>query len=219
MGKVGDYKRVYVWSVLLRIYHWVFALSIFTLVVTGLYIDWPWTNSWMEGSYSFVMAWVRYIHFVAGMLFIMAVLTRVYLWFFGNKHEKLWDFLPITPKKIMQSIKVALYYGYLADSHDHFEGHNPLAGSSYFMTIILAIVQLITGLYLLFPESAFFAYLGHFFGTQQTARFIHFLLTWYFILFAVIHIYIVVWNDARSPEGLISSIFSGYKFFPKEHED
>ena len=49
-------------------------------------------------------------------------------------------------------------------------------------------------------------------GSQQSARFLHHLVMWWFLIFAVIHIYFCVWNDCKNPEGLISSIFSGAKF-------
>ncbi len=210
------YEKKYVWSILMRLFHWTFALSIFTLVVTGLYIHWPWTNTWMEGSHQFTMAVMRWIHFIAGMLFTCAVLARLYLWFFGNRYERVWDFLPITGRNIKNLFSTLLYYAYITDHHEERLGHNALAGTAYFFTILLAIVQFITGLYLLYPENSFFVSLGSIFGTQQEARFIHYILNWYFAWFALVHIYIVVWNDIKHPEGLVSSIFDGFKFAKKE---
>jgi len=137
------YEKKYVWSVLLRIFHWAFALSIFTLIVTGLYINWPWTNTWMEGSHQFTMATMRWIHFIAGMIFICAVILRLYLWFFGNKYERLTDFLPINGRNIKNLFSTLLYYAYLTNEHEERAGHNALAGTAYFFTIILAIIQAI----------------------------------------------------------------------------
>jgi len=215
--EMATYEKKYVWSVLLRLFHWTFAPSIFVLIVTGLYIHWPWTNTWLEGSHQFTMAVMRWIHFIAGMLFTCAVLARLYLWFFGNKYEKVWDFLPITGRNIKNLFSTLLYYAYLTDHHEERLGHNALAGTAYFFTILLAILQFISGLYLLYPENGFFVSLGSaIFGTQQEARFIHYILNWYFAWFALVHIYIVVWNDIKNPEGLISSIFDGYKFHKKE---
>jgi len=211
------YEKRYVWSILLRLFHWTFALSIFTLIITGLYIHWPWTNSWLEGSHQFTMAIMRWIHFIAGMLFMCAVIVRLYLWFFGNRYERLWDFLPITPRNIKNLFSTLLYYAYLTEHHEERLGHNALAGTAYFITIVLAILQLLTGLYLLYPENGFFVSLGSsLFGTQQEARFIHHLINWYFAWFILVHIYIVVWNDVKNPEGLISSMFDGFKFKKKE---
>ncbi|TCK06592.1 Ni/Fe-hydrogenase, b-type cytochrome subunit [Phorcysia thermohydrogeniphila] len=210
------YEKKYVWSILLRLFHWSFALSIFTLIVTGLYINWPWTNTWMEGSHQFTMATMRWIHFIAGMIFTCAVILRLYLWFFGNKYERLTDFLPINGRNVKNLFSTLLYYAYLTNEHEERAGHNALAGTAYFFTIILAVIQAITGLYLLYPESNFFGSLGSIFGTQQEARFIHHLINWYFAWFILVHLYIVVWNSIRNPEGLVSSIFDGHKFLHKK---
>ncbi len=215
--KMAVYEKKYVWSILLRLFHWTFAPSIFTLIVTGLYIHWPWTNTWLEGSHQFTMATMRWIHFIAGMLFTCAVLARLYLWFFGNKYERVWDFLPITGRNIKNLFSTLIYYAYLTEHHEERLGHNALAGTAYFFTILLAIVQFLTGLYLLYPEGSIFTSIGaSLFGTQQEARFIHYILNWYFAWFAMVHIYIVIWNDIKHPEGLISSIFDGFKFAKKE---
>ena len=50
------------------------------------------------------------------------------------------------------------------------------------------------------------------FGSQQSARYIHHLLMWLFMIFALIHVYLVIWNDIRDAEGLVSAIFTGVKF-------
>ncbi|RUM91175.1 MAG: Ni/Fe-hydrogenase, b-type cytochrome subunit [Thermovibrio sp.] len=214
---MAAYEKRYVWGILLRLFHWTFALSIFTLIVTGLYIHWPWTNTWLEGSHQFTMAIMRWIHFIAGMFFTCAVTARLYLWFCGNKYERVWDFLPINGRNVKNLFSTLLYYAYLTNHHEERLGHNALAGTAYFFTILLAIVQFLSGLYLLYPEGSIFTSIGaSLFGTQQEARFIHYILNWYFAWFAMVHIYIVIWNDIKHPEGLISSIFDGFKFAKKE---
>ena len=112
------YERHYVWSILLRLFHWCFALSIVTLVVTGFYIHFPWTNTLLEGSGSFPVATMRYIHFVAGFVFTGSILARFYLLVFGNRQERVWDFLPVTPTRI-----AFLHHGLLQVLHrTHSEG-------------------------------------------------------------------------------------------------
>lgn len=208
-----NYEVKNVWSVLLRLFHWALVLSIITLVVTGFYINNPWTNTTLEGSVSFPMATMRYIHFMAGYLFTAAVAIRIYLFLFGNKQERIWDFLPVTPRNIKSLVTTIGYYSYLSDKHDGRLGHNAMAGIAYIVTIVAAIFQLISGFYMLYPEAVFWQNLGGgIFNSQQQGRFLHHLLMWYFILFAFSHVYIVVWNDIKSPKGLISSMFTGKKF-------
>jgi len=210
------YEKKKCWSILLRLYHWAFALSIIFLVVTGFYINGPWTNTMQEGSMSWPMAWMRYIHFVAGYVFTAAVLTRIFLYIFGNAQERITDALPVTGRNINNFFKTLLQYSYISDDHDERLGHNVLAGMTYVITIIAAVFQLISGFYMLFPETASWEVWGvTIFASQQNARFIHHLLMWWFMIFALIHVYLVIWNDVKEPEGLVSSIFTGDKFKAK----
>jgi Ni/Fe-hydrogenase 1 B-type cytochrome subunit len=208
-----NYEIKNVWSVLLRLFHWSLVLSIIALAVTGFYINTPWTNTTLEGSVSFPMATMRYLHFVAGYLFTAAVMVRLFLYIFGNRHERVWDILPFTSRNIKSLITTVGYYSYISDEHDSRLGHNVLAGVTYLLTFVAALFQLSSGFYMLFPEAGFWqSFGGTIFGTQQDGRFLHHLLMWYFILFAFAHVYLVIWNDLRTPEGLVSSMFNGKKF-------
>ena len=208
-----NYEIKNVWSVLLRLFHWSLVASIVALVVTGFYINAPWTNTTLEGSVSFPMACMRYIYFVAGYLFGAAILVRLFLYIFGNKQERIWDILPVTPRNLKSLTTTVVYYSYISDKHDERLGHNVLAGIVYLVTFVAAIFQLASGFYMLYPETAFWQNLGgNLFTSQQEGRFIHHLLMWYFIIFAFAHVYLVIWNDLKSPEGLVSSMFNGKKF-------
>ncbi|MEE4241098.1 MAG: Ni/Fe-hydrogenase, b-type cytochrome subunit [Desulfopila sp.] len=211
------YEKKKCWSILLRLYHWAFALSIIFLVVTGFYINNPWTNTMQEGSMGWPMAWMRFIHFVAGYVFTAAVLTRIFLYIFGNAQERITDALPVTGRNINNFFRTLLQYSYISDQHDDRLGHNVLAGLTYVITILAAVFQLVSGFYLLFPEVVTWEAWGvTIFASQQNARFIHHLLMWWFMIFALIHVYLVIWNDVKEPEGLVSSIFTGDKFKHKK---
>jgi len=207
------YERRQVWSLLLRLYHWCFALSIGTLVVTGLYIHYPWGTTLAIGTGAFPMANMRYIHFLAGFVFTAALLVRLYLLLFGNRYERFWNFLPITPANIGNLFRTLGRYLYLNIGHERRLGHNSLAGIAYFITFLVAIIQVISGFFLLYPESPFWQkWATLLFISQQQGRGIHYLIMWYFVFFVAAHVYIVVWNDIFSKLGLISSIFTGVKF-------
>jgi Ni/Fe-hydrogenase 1 B-type cytochrome subunit len=210
---MATYEKVHCWSILLRLFHWMFALSIVFLVVTGFYINNPWTNTLLEGSASFPMAIMRYIHFIAAYVLSSAVLIRLFLYIFGNAQERIWDILPITRRNLNNLKMTLLQYSYISDKHDERLGHNILAGLAYLITFIAALLMIASGFYMLFPEVPFWEKWGILiFGSQQSARFLHHLTMWWFMIFAVVHIYLVIWNDCTEPEGLISSIFTGDKF-------
>jgi Ni/Fe-hydrogenase 1 B-type cytochrome subunit len=210
---MATYEKHQCWSILLRLFHWMFALAIVFLVVTGFYINNPWTNTMIEGSASFPMATMRYIHFIAAYTFSAAVLIRLFLYIFGNAQERIWDFLPVTKRNLNNLKMTLLNYSYISDKHDARLGHNILAGLTYIITVIAAIFMIASGFFMLYPEAPFWQNLGGtLFGSQQFARFLHHLTMWWFMIFAVIHIYFLIWNDNKNPEGLISSIFTGDKF-------
>ena len=206
------YRRVKVWSIALRIFHWAFAFSCIILILTGLYINNPYYTG-MEYDAFFSMGDMRYYHFTAAYIFMSALAIRIYLLFFGNRYERFTDFLPINRRNINSLFKTITFYLYLSDERAPCPGHNPLAGTSYFVMFILGIIMSLSGLYLLYPEVDWIASIGTIlFGSQQTARFWHYIFCWCFILFFIFHIYISVWNELRSSVGLISGIINGFKF-------
>ncbi|WP_456434203.1 Ni/Fe-hydrogenase, b-type cytochrome subunit [Thermosulfuriphilus sp.] len=212
------YRRVFVWSGALRIFHWAFALSTLVLILTGLYIHYPpVTTKWAEFKPQYLMATLRYYHFTAAYFFMAALIIRIYLLFFGNRYERFTDFLPINRRNIKSLGQSLRFYLYLTDEHEWRMGHTVLAGTIYFLLFICAIVMTLSGLYLLYPETAWINNLGVLiFGSPQEARLIHYLLHWGFIFFVVVHLYIAVWNDFKAPEAIISGAVSGCKFMPAD---
>ncbi len=207
------YEKKYCWSILFRLYHWAFALSIVILVCTGFLINTPLFNSMLEGSRIWPMAYTRYLHFLAGYLFTAAVIIRFFLFVFGNPQERITSMLPISAKNRKNFYDTLLHYGYISNYSDHRLGHNVLAGITYSCTLFVALFQLLSGFYLLFPELPAFEKWGvALFTSQQNGRFIHHLLMWWFIIFSLVHIYLLIWNDITEKNGLISSIITGFKF-------
>jgi Ni/Fe-hydrogenase 1 B-type cytochrome subunit len=211
-----SYENEYVWSPLLRLYHWFFAGSFVALVVTGFYINAPWSHTMLEGSRSFPMAEMRYIHFLAAYIFSGSLAARIYLLFFGNKNERIADLAPVTPRNIKHIFSETAHYLHLTDYEEHRSGHNALGGATFIIIFILALVQIISGFFMLYPENTFWQTWGlRIVGPQQNARYVHHLVMWAFIIFSAIHIYMVVWNDIRTKNGLASSMLNGVKFFKK----
>ena len=211
---MATYEKHHCWSLLLRLFHWMFALSIIFLVTTGFYINDPWTNTMIEGGGSaWTMSFIRYIHYIAAYTFASAVAIRLFLYIFGNKQERILDILPVTGRNLKNLYRTLLNYSYISDKHDERLGHNILAGTSYLITFFAALFMILSGFYMLYPEVAFWQTWGFkLIGNQQWARFLHHLVMWWFMIFALIHIYFLIWNDSKYPEGLISSMFTGVKF-------
>jgi Ni/Fe-hydrogenase 1 B-type cytochrome subunit len=159
-------------SILHRLFHSMFALSVVLLVVTGFNVNTPWTNTILEYSQSWPMAWMSYMHFVAGYVFSAAIIIRLFVYIFGNAQERIWDILPVTGRNLRNLWKTLLHYSYIREAGQHDRlGHNVLAGLTYIVTVFAAIVQISSGFYMLYPEAAFWEGWGvAIFGNQQSSR-------------------------------------------------
>ena len=84
-GDPSEIVRVYVWEVPVRVTHWLIAISIGVLSVTGFYIGRPFVSVPGPAGQSFVMGWMKVIHGYAAYTFIAAVIARILWMFTGNE--------------------------------------------------------------------------------------------------------------------------------------
>lgn len=216
-------RRVYVWEQPVRIYHWLNALVLLALIVTGFYIANPLAlQSKTEASFMYTMGWFRYIHFIAAYLFFFNFLFRLYWGFVGNKYANWKQFIPTSKrfiKEIWHVIKIDIL---MMKGKEHISiGHNALAGFIYFFTFIAFLVQCITGFGLYASMSDWwlprlFGWVPAMFGGDIVTRQVHHWSMWFFILFVVIHVYLVFYHDYVEGRGEISSMGGGWKFIEDE---
>ncbi len=208
-------KRVYVWEFPVRLTHWLNVLSILTLSFTGFYIGAPFIHAVSEDQ--FIMAQMRYIHFIAGYVFAVSMAVRIYWSFVGNKYSRWTDFVPLTSQQWKNIVDTAKFYAFLKKEPVRYAGHTGLAALTYSILFILPVVAIFTG-FALYSESHPPGILWTIMGgwlfsimSTGTVRLLHHSAMWLLLIFAFIHIYMSWFNDLAERNGLISSIFSGYK--------
>ncbi len=103
MNRSHDYQRVYVWEQPVRWFHWINALCIVVLGVTGFLIAHPpaLMNS-REASFSYWFGTVRFIHFLTAYVFMANFAFRLYWSFMGNKYANWRGFFPLTKAQLRQ---------------------------------------------------------------------------------------------------------------------
>ncbi len=214
-----EYRWVYLWRWPLRVTHWVSAVTVVVLIVTGFYIGAPYFTTWGEASSHFLMGWARFLHFSAAALIVAAAILRIYWLFVGNKWARWNALLPVRKKNWKNMWKMLKYYFLVRqESMPHYLGHHPLQQLSYTAIYLVVIVQVVTGfaMYGLSNPGGFFhtvfSWVGPMFGGIQNARFAHHALTWILITFIPLHIYLAFRADVMDREGEMSSIFSGGRF-------
>jgi len=227
MTKTFNFKRVYLWELPVRIFHWTTVLSMFALIITGFIIaDPPAISSSADASHSYWMGYIRLIHFIAVYFIVAVAIFRLYWAFVGNKFADWRNFVPYTKKgwkNIWYVLKVDVL---LFPDKEHklsniSIGHNHLAATSYLIMGFIFILQAATGFALMsetatwfFPKM--FAWVLPLFGGDIWVRYIHHLLTWIFMAFIVIHVYLVLYHDYIEARGETSAMLSGFKFVRSE---
>ena len=213
------YRRVYVWELPVRLYHWLNALCITLLALTGYLIGQPVSIVYMPEAYQqYWFGTVRAVHFIAGYVFLINFVARIYWGFVGNRYAK-WDqFIPTTRKQWSEIWHVLQVDILQVRVHGSISvGHNMLAGFIYFLTFWVFVLQVLTGfgLYAAMSDSAFaqlFAWVPPLLGGDIMVRYIHHALMWFYILFILIHIYLVFYHDYVEGRGTTSSMVGGWKF-------
>ena len=218
----ADLVRVYVWQIPVRITHWLIAGSIVVLSVTGLYIGHPFMTVPGPAGQWFVMGWMKVIHFYLAYVFIAAVAARLIWMLTGNKYAR-WDkFLPVHRTRQKGFPPTLSFYMFMRDKPPGYVGHNPLAGFTYMAVFGLYFLAIATGL-AMHGASAdvgsplqWFAAMAPWLRGLQVARWLHHATMWLLLGFAVHHVYSSVLMASIEKTGLMDSIFSGYKFVPKD---
>ena len=218
-GEQIRYRWVYIWQWPIRAMHWAAALSLLALVVTGFYIGEPYFMTAGEASDHYLMGTMRFVHFAAAGLFVATGIVRVYWLIAGNKYERLPALFPVRPRDWKNLFEQVKHYLMLRSAHaPHYLGHNPLQQLSYTGIYLVAMAQVITGfsLYGLHNPGGFFyaafAWVAPLLGGAQAVRFVHHILTWVFLIFIPIHVYLGIRADVTEREGAISSIINGGRF-------
>jgi Ni/Fe-hydrogenase 1 B-type cytochrome subunit len=208
--------RLYVWQIPVRVTHWVTAGCIAILSVTGGYIADP----FLIPPGGNVMSTVRFIHIVTALTFLVSGLVRTYWLLAGNRFSRWSAFIPTSRYQAMELFRQAGFYGFIRKEIPKVLGHNQLAAAAYVVLFALLAVETVTGFALdglmgAEPGATLFSWLRELMG-PQLLRMIHHVSMWAILAIALFHIYSCVLVDHIEKNGLMSSIFSGFKFPTRE---
>ena len=217
----ASFGQKYVWQLPVRVSHWVNVLAITTLFWTGLYMASPILSSNGEAYRHFVMGRIREIHFIAAYTLLFSFLLRVYWFYVGNNYARS-GFPFVWRKAWWTDLKdQAIQYLRLDRGNVHL-GHNALAGATYtFFVIFLGWCQILTG-FALYSENnpggfwdKMVGWIIPLLGGSFRVHMWHHTLAWSFMVFGILHIYIVLFDSHQFRNGLLTSIVSGHKFYEK----
>ena len=213
---VEDRYRLYIWQLPVRLTHWVTTFCIVILALTGGYIADPFLVP-PGGS---VMTNVRLIHMTVAIVLVASGLLRTIWLLAGNRYARWSAFFPTSRYQLTEIFRQAGFYAFIRKEIPRILGHNQLAASAYVILWALLLVETITGfaldgLLVSEPGATLFWWPRELFG-PQLLRLVHHLVMWAILAIALFHIYSCVLVDHLERNGLLSSIFSGYKYVTEE---
>ena len=213
------FRRVYVWEFPVRLYHWVNALCVVVLCVTGYLIGRPLAITYSSEAYQqYWFGTVRFLHFVTAFVFFFNFLVRLYWGFVGNQYAKWSNFIPnhrAQWREMIEVMKVDVLQTRVQGLIT--VGHNALAGLIYFLSFLAFLFQSLTGFALYSSMSQarlprLFAWITPLIGGDFAVRQWHHIFMWFFIWFTLVHVYLVFYHDYIEGRGTTSSMVGGWKF-------
>jgi Ni/Fe-hydrogenase 1 B-type cytochrome subunit len=214
---------VYVWQVPVRIWHWVMALAMVVLAVTGYLIGSPPPSVGGEASNSFLFGYIRFAHFAAAYIFAVGFVLRLIWVVVGNRFARE---IFLVPLKMLDAgwwgglFDQTKYYLFLKPGARPWQGHNPLAMAAMFFMYVLGTVFMICTGFALYGEglgmdswafALFSSWVLPLLGGSQSAHTLHHLGMWYLLVFTLVHLYMVIREDICSEETVISTMINGWR--------
>ena len=217
-------KAVYVYEAPVRLWHWINALAITVLAVTGYFIASPLPTQPGEASANYLMGYIRFAHFAAGYMFAVGLLGRIYWAFVGNAHARELFTLPLFTAAYWREVVTMLkWYAFLIPQPSQYVGHNPMARLAMFVGyFLLSMFMLFTG-FALYGEGAqmgswqerLFGWVIPLMGQSQDVHTWHHMGLWAMVIFVTLHVYAAIREDIMGRQSIVSTMISGYRTFKK----
>ncbi len=216
-------KAVYVYEAPVRLWHWINALAIVVLAVSGYFIASPLPTLPGEASDHFLMGYIRFAHFAAGYVLLAGFIGRIYWAFVGNSHARQLFMLPIFNAKWWSEVLFELrWYLFLEKSPKKYVGHNPMAQLIMFLFFTTTVTFMIITGFALYGEGAqegswahtlFTSWVIPLFGQSQDVHTWHHVGMWVMVVFVMVHVYAAIREDIMSRQSLVSTMLSGWRMF------
>jgi Ni/Fe-hydrogenase 1 B-type cytochrome subunit len=214
-------KSVQVFEAPVRVWHWVNAVAIVVLCVTGYFIGSPLPTMPGEASAHFLMGYIRFAHFASGYILAVGLLGRIYWVFAGNYHAREMFTIPVFQKAFWREVLfMARWYLFLVPRPNQFVGHNPASRLAMFGYLLVSLFMIFTG-FALYGQGTqpgswadwMFGWVIPLFGQSQDVHTWHHLGMWAMVMFMTLHVYAAIREDIMGRQSMVSTMISGRRTF------
>ncbi|RXH38143.1 Ni/Fe hydrogenase 1 b-type cytochrome subunit [Bradyrhizobium nanningense] len=210
-----DYTPVQVW-------HWVNALAILVLSLTGYLIGTGTPAMLGEASGNFLFGYIRFTHFSAAYLLSVGFLWRINWALKGNAHAMPIFCVPLWRGRFWwEMYHEVRWYAFLTEAPERGIGQNRLAQlAMFFMFTQTTTFMVITGFALYGQgvgndswQNKVFGWVFSIWPNSQDVHTWHHFGLWVIVMFALVHIYAVIRENTISGRSF-SSMVSAERGFP-----
>ncbi len=215
-------RSVYVYEAPVRIWHWVNALAIVVLAITGFLIASPLATPAGEASANYGMGYIRFAHFCAGYALAVGLLGRTYWAIVGSYYAKELYWVPLFQLEYWKDVWAMMkWYGFASPRPGLYIGHNPLARFAMcFMFLVPCVFMVLTG-FAMYAEGQqaggwmdlTFGWVTPLLGQSQDVHTLHHLGMWVIVSFVIVHVYASVREEILGRTSMVSTMVSGHRTF------
>ncbi len=219
-----EYQSVYVYEAPIRVWHWLNAIAIALLIITGYLIGKPLPSATGEASEWYVMGWIRLIHFSAGQFFAVGLVFRYWYGFFGNKFARQVLYVPIWSARWSRELFYQMrWMSFIEKKPLRYLGHNPLAHLAMTLLFISPALFMTSTGFGMYSEGTgrdswqhfLFGWVVDLWGNPLGMHTCHRLGMWVILTFVVIHVYSAVREDIMSGQSIVGTMINGERLFKR----
>jgi Ni/Fe-hydrogenase 1 B-type cytochrome subunit len=221
---IGDDERIsqiYIYEAPIRLWHWLNALAVVVLAVTGYFIGTPLPSYTGDPGIVYVMGWIRFLHLASGYLFAALWVLRLWWALVGNSFAHLLFVPPIWSRRWVAGLFNQVAWNlFLTRRSARYSGLNPLAHvAMLLMFVVPSAVLLVTGFGMYAEVAGPESWQYHLFAwmrfTENTIDLhtLHRAAMWVMSTFVMIHVYVAVREDIVSRQSMVSTMLSGFRLF------
>ena len=218
MAHLAHYREAH--PILFVVTHWINLIAMIVLIITGFSIHFPF---WPE-----FMGIARGAHILFGFILFLNCIFRVVAAFFvntsptGGTRKQVKDYKTWLPQKDNrhQALEWIKYYLFIKKDHPLSAKLGVPQKISYLAVAFLILIMAYTGFCLWVPTASwtFFAAGTSLVGGMMSMRIIHYFMMFVFIIFSMLHIYLVfIEGTAPAKLMLLGKEHGGKVYDPNRH--
>lgn len=193
-------QQKYIWTGKLRFSHWIMAIAVVGLLVTG----------WLQQNVVQYFQIALDYHYIFAYALTLAVGLRLYLLVSSPASAANWRDLIPSRRSMKQAMAMLRFYvSFGRTPLPHWYAHSPLWAPVYLFVFLLLLIQILSGFLIGAGHHTLFINLYTLHQNASTG----------IALFTVLHIISIFLHDLKTGTSDVSAMIHGYRIFKIEKPD